>query len=45
MPSQIGQGEIYISFYFLTSSVVLSSFRFTTAVVSTKLNKTGFVKV
>jgi hypothetical protein len=45
MPSQNGQGEIYISFYLLASSVVLSSFRYTTAVVSSKLNKTGSVKV
>jgi hypothetical protein len=34
MPSQNRQGQIYISFYLLTSSIVLSSFRFTTAVVS-----------
>jgi hypothetical protein len=43
-PSNNGQGEVYISFYLLTSSVVLSSLIFTTAFVSTKLNKTGLWK-
>jgi hypothetical protein len=45
LPSKNGQGEIYIPFYLLTSSLVLSSFRFPTALLSTKLNKTGFLKV
>jgi hypothetical protein len=45
MPSRHGQGQIYVPFCLLTSSVVLSSLKPTTVVASTKSNETGSVKI